>query len=617
MSKLFTGTASFLNGLSDLWLRFFKDKEVLEALYRGAEVLVGQAYLDLVSNVLNVSMREVPVFNKELFRLLTIREDQVTYDITHNYWVFQLPESVKDFQYLYNKIFSPTTILEKGLHFEIDTSGEYDELRFKTSPFDWEGSGLSVPGVAERTIDVIQDDGTTAEKRQLAFWIPDAQVDHYNLYLTYGYLLGRFEPSSESFRALLRGISQYFTLGPTPDRITSALNITVGLPLVRDDGEVLQEVTLSDGIRYVKTDKQTYEFDALIPLREDVLDSSNWGKLAFTAFEYLTLTFIVQDWISAPTWWYEGVVPEALLPDEAYNRRVTTPEMYANLINNPEGLVKIGDPGFFIGADDDGFVPTGRNGLRHLFSFVTFERFLRYHTFKVDPDTTVFTSGVLPFPRSERDISQIIVAGSSAYTYLYLNPEFMLEDHIHFLQDGDGLYVVPKVLGDDDILPFTDGGLIVTTRSWKIGDYYRYGTGAAMVVDNPETGDPFGTHAGDTHVVIGGSDPTHLTHRIADDEGGTNLGELNSIFILGQGMVQRFILPTGRFRADDVGKWLRVGTGPSVFQIQTVVSSTMVYLYPTGFFWHLHNQVWSLWNNENDWRMLGYGDWPVQVRVIP
>lgn len=614
MSKIYTGTASFLNGLSDLWLRFFKDKDVLDALFRGAEVLVGQAYLDLVSNVLNVSMREAPVFNKELFRLLTIREDQVTYDITRDIWVFQMPESLKDFQYLYNKIFAPTVILEKGIDFEIDTTGEYDELRFQADPFDWDGSGVPIPGIATRTVDVVQDDGTTLAKRQLAFWVPDTQVDHYNLYLTYGYLLGRFEPSSEAFRALLRGITQYFTLGPTPDRITSALNVIVGLPLVRDDGEVLQEVTLVDDIRYVKTDKQTYEFDYRIPIRSDILDSGNWGTLTFTAFEYLTEVFIVRDWISDPTWWYEGVVPEALLPDESYARRVIAPVMYENLIDNPPGLVRVGDPGFFIGADDDGFVPTGRIALRHLFSFVTFERFLRYHTFKVDPDTVTFTLGILPFPRSERDISQIIIAGSSAYTFLYLNPEFALEDNVYFMPYGDGLFVEPKWETEDSLLPFDDSALTITPRSWKIGDYYRYDTGDVMIVDNPATGDPFGTHAGDTHVVIGGSDPTHLTHRVADDESGTNLGELDWVgFPI---FKRRFTIITGRFRSDDVGKWLHIGTTPLMYQITTVVSSTVVYLNATGL-GTLSNQIWSLWNNENDYLMVGYGDWPVQVRTIP
>jgi len=609
MSKLYSGTASLLNGLSDLWLRFFKDKDVLEALYRGAEVLLGQAYLDLVSNVLNVSARETPVFNKELFRLLTIREDQVTFDITNNYWVFQLPESVKDFQYLYNKIFAPTTILEKELDFNIDTSGEYDELRFNSSPFDWNGTGESVPGVAKRSVDVVQDDGTTVATQQLAFWVPDVQIDHYNLYLTYGYLLGRYEPSSESYRALLRGIIQYFTLGPTPDRITSALNIVVGLPLVRDDGEILQDVTTSDGITYVRTDKQTYEFDERIPLRADVLDNSNWGTLTFYAFEYLTLVFIVRDWIIDPAWWYDGVIPEALLPDESYVRRVLSPTMYENLIDNPPGLVKIGDPGFFIGADDDGFVPTGRIALRHLFSFVTFERFLRYHTFKVDADTEVFTHGILPFPRSERDISQIIVAGSSAYTYMYLPPEFGLEDTVHFLPYGDELYVVPQSLIEDEMLPFDDSALTITPRSWKIGDYYRYDTGGVMVVDNPATGDPFGTHPGDTHVVVGGSDPTHLTHRVADDESGTNLGTLYILF-----SVKHFEIPTGRFCDDDVGKTLIVDT--KVTTIISVISSTHVTVSYPGFFSTLYNQPWSLWNSDSDRYMVGYGDWPVQVRVI-
>ena len=68
---------NFIRGLSDFWQRFFADSDQLEALYDGAAVLVGQAYLDLLSNVLNVSLVDAPAFNREYYKLLTIREDQI------------------------------------------------------------------------------------------------------------------------------------------------------------------------------------------------------------------------------------------------------------------------------------------------------------------------------------------------------------------------------------------------------------------------------------------------------------------------------------------------------------------------------------------------------------
>lgn len=76
--------------------------------------------------------------------------------------------------------------------------------------------------------------------REIAFWAPDVLVDNDALYTNYGYLLGYKKPSSESYRAFLKGVSQLFLLGPTLERFESALNVTAGLPVVRDNGEVLQ-----------------------------------------------------------------------------------------------------------------------------------------------------------------------------------------------------------------------------------------------------------------------------------------------------------------------------------------------------------------------------------------
>jgi len=429
MAKIFQGPATLLHGLSDLWQRFFKDKDVLDAMYRGSEVLLGQAYLDLVSNVLNASIRETPVFNKELFRLLLIREDEITYDGDNDCWTYLLPDSVKSFDYLYNKIFAPSVILENEIHFWTDCTGENDELRFAANPFDWDGAGGIIPGVASRTVDVLQDDGTTLPQRRISLWAPDVLVDHYNLYLAYGHMLGRFEPSSESYRALLQGIMSYFVMGPSRMRVMSALNIVCGLSLIREEGEILQSVTTASGNRTVVTDKNSYVFNELIPLREDVLDTGNWGTLTFASFEYLTSVFIVRDWVSDPGWWYSTIIPDYVMPDEDLARRTVELILYENLVNNPPGRVRVGDPGFFIGADDDGSAPTGgRVAMRHSFAFVSFERFLKTHIFKVDPDMVVFAQGLLLYPRIDRDIGEVVVAGSSAYTLLLTVPEIGLTD---------------------------------------------------------------------------------------------------------------------------------------------------------------------------------------------
>lgn len=534
MANIADSKTSFFRGLSDLWQRFFKDKNQLIAMYQGSEIVIGQVYLEMLSNVLNTSIRETRVFNKEFFKLLTIREDLLEYDITRDQYVFELPDNIKDFQYLYNKIFEPTTLFEKNASgaygFEIDTSGEFDELRFTSNLFDWndDGTNVIVPGVASRTVQVEDDDGNISDQREVSFWIPDAQLDQFNMYLNYGYLLNRFEPSSEGYRALLQGIMRYFVLGPTLSHITSALNTITGLPVVRNDGEVLQSVDTSDSeVNVVKTDQFSYEFAKEIPLREDIENTENWGTLTFDAFEQLTTVFTVKDAIKDPTWWFDTTIPQRLLPDEPRARRVISPKLVENKIGNPPGQVRIGDPGFIIGADEDGFVPAdhgmSRPGYRHVFAYIIFERYLKHHVFGVVYDTGLLSSGTsIPFPRVTSDIQEIIVAGKPAYVFLQFEPSLVWEEQ---MQISDEFSITPKPTFEEQINAI-DSTLQIGTRSWKIGDYYllKYRTlrmqasGYTPAIDSDVGKEVVGGTTGDTGTLAHFNNTTRLWTIVPDED---------------------------------------------------------------------------------------------------
>lgn len=600
MADEYTGKASFLHGLSDLWLRFFEDKDSLKAIYRGTEILIGQAYLDLVSNVLNTSMREVPVFNKEFFKLLTVREDNIAYDAALNKYVFEMPDNLKNFTYLYNKIFAQTAMLEKDLDFTIDISGETDDLQFNDDPFNWQGSGNPPQGFAYRTVEVLQSDGSIADKREIAFWIPDAEQDQFNMYLTFGYLLNRFEPSSEAYRALLQGITRYFVLGPAFDHIESALNVFVGFPLIRDDGEILQEVDTTTDADYsiVKTDRDDYYIPVDIPLKAAITNTSNWGTLVLHAFEVLTAVFTVKDVISDPTWWHDITIPDELIPDEPLARRVITSSLYDNLINNPDGLVKIGDPGFIIGADEDGFVPTGRPGQRHLFSYIAFERFLRHHIYTVVFDRITFQTGELPYARSRTALEEIIVAGASAYTYLFFEPDFVFEDGLLLSEEAVGLGI--RLANTMQVM---DNSLNIGNKSWKIGETFQY----TSVPPDMDIGS-----GKITPIVIGGSDPYHLSLMLEDDESGAYLANVTwtgSCF-------QAVISGKDVFDASDVGRYMTFSSDTGYRKIIQVIDARTVYLDGGTA---AAGDTWSLWEstNEDVEERIGVVDWPIQVKTIP
>lgn len=281
-----------------------------------------------------------------------------------------------------------------------------------------------------RRMGIFQTDGLSALVRESSFWAPDALVDRYHLYNTFGYLINRFDVSNENYRSLIRGIFQLFMLGPTLERFESAVNTVAGLSVVRDNGEILlgyttgQLQTGTDGVfdattkiftaasasftpvaaaRYiyattglnenrlykieqylsttavvlsetpvsdslvtwelasnafqeVLTSKRTYTFARTVPLRSAVKDSNNFGVKIFRAFEVLTDVFSVTDYVESPTWWERVQIPEQLWEGEDALRRQSTPALFENTIGASDEP-RIGDPGFFIGADSQGFVP--------------------------------------------------------------------------------------------------------------------------------------------------------------------------------------------------------------------------------------------------------------------
>jgi len=632
MANVYEGRANFLHGLSDLWNRFFKEKTTLEAMYKGTEILAGQAYLDLVGNILCLSQREVPVFRKEFFKLLTVREDLVTVRDDGN-WELEITDSgVKSFEYMYNKIFDPTVVLENNIHFYV-SNDLTDAVVFYTNPFDWDGLGNTVPGVASRSVTVVDDDGDTTTERELAFWIPDAQIDNYDMYLNFGHLVGRFEPSSEAYRSLIQGITQYFVLGPTQEHLLSAMNVIVGLSVIRDDEEVLQSVDESgEEENLVVTDRASYSFPKIVPIRDDLLDESNWGVYEFVAFENLTKVFQVFDHVIDPVWWLDREIPEKLLPDESKLRRQVTPEMHENLVNSPYGLVKVGDPGLFVGADDDGYVPeldaehtvpyTGpgyeenttlwRPTYRHTFGYIVYERFLKHHTFVVDFDHDVLQSGVLPFELLADDLANIIDAGKSAYTYMIAEPGILFTDRLKVdtdTQDKLDIEVDMTVLPDE--MAVTDTRIIVGETTVLVGDYYRY-TGAETVgvFHAPWPSPALPDASGNTPVVVGGDDPSKEVE--SEPEVTSISGSITiPIATLGTGL---FAVPTGAptFSSSDVGKHLRQATTGDYYVIQEYVAADKVRVLPkpSGT---VGPDTWDLYAESP----AAVGDIPVEITVTP
>lgn len=117
--------------------------------------------------------------------------------------------------------------------------------------------------------------------RTLAMWGTDLLLDEGALFNNFGYLLDFQRPTSEQYRAFLRGVSQLFLLGPTLERFESAMNVMANLPVVQDDDELL--LNYDDGIVASGSDGELIDYDSG---RDGTLSAAQQSFTAPTATFY-------------------------------------------------------------------------------------------------------------------------------------------------------------------------------------------------------------------------------------------------------------------------------------------------------------------------------------------
>lgn len=648
---------NFINALSDFWQRFFNDADQLTALYKGSAVLMGQAYLDYMSSVLGVTLKDALVFDKEYYKLLTIREDEIAFQegatSDANRWAFVLPDNVVNFASIDNRVVEPTTSLEPRLDYEIESG----TVLFHVDPTDPVGSGLPLAGYARRGTDVevggsftdatvtswltsgtkkgdtlrVLDVGTNGVQRkradyvvvlvraaalyvstttpfpavpappissvnyvilrvpptpsviaesftlvggtatlahtrvdvgsvrvfakapggndvvegvdylinyesgiitaltawssgttaaidytwreevvpsagasprlattgviattggttrviEIAAWAPDALVDRMTLGNNFGSFIGRIEPSSEAYRAFLEGIFQLYILGPVLERIESALNVVLNLPVVRDDGEIFQGIDTSDPLvdrvltlRPATNQIATYEFPKGTPIRTDLVLGQS-----LLSFEPLTTAVTVTDYVETPQWWYGQIIPEELfslihgVPPSVARR--TASSVFIKHVYGADDGACFGDPGLYFGASDDGdpsiFGP-GHPVFRHRLAFVLMDRYLKYHTFQVTFDATALSATVgVAFAQSLKDLNDLVLSSKPSHTYAFTTPTTFFRDEIMVTEDTLSFdrQIGSRVYGPDEVI-YTDDTPTFGAGVWNFGDYFKY-----------------------------------------------------------------------------------------------------------------------------------------------
>jgi hypothetical protein len=339
---------------------------------------------------------------------------------------------------------------------------------------------------------------TTTRVIQMAAWAPDTYVDRRTLANNFGALIGRQANSTEVYRAFLEGIFQLYILGPVLERIESALNVVLNLPVVRDDGEIYKATDLSDpSVDRIYTTRPstqqtvTYEYPKGTPFRTDLVPGQS-----LLSFEPLTTAVAVTDYIESPDWWYGETIPEQLFSPvngsiPAVYRRIASPFYIENVVNASDSP-EVGDPGLYVGADETGFVAATRIDpftlqpippLRHRMAFVLMDEYLKYHTFSVKFNATALSASLgSSFAQSLKDLNELVLSAKPSHTYVFTTPTTSFHDDVEVDETSISFdrLVGSRIYGPDKVL-FTDDEPIVGAGIWNVGDYFKYEYFTALI----------------------------------------------------------------------------------------------------------------------------------------
>ena len=245
-----------------------------------------------------------------------------------------------------------------------------------------------------------------------------------------------------------------------------------------------------NNVQTVTTTANTYTYPLITPLRADVVDPANKGVLTFQAFEPLTTAIQVTDYVQDPQWWHSLTIPNEVVPGKGVEWRTVTPNLYPNVIG-PVGQAEIGDPGFYVGRDEEGQVAL--KPYRHKASFILMDRFLKMHIFAVLVDPSVRLTGILV-----NDLQKILKDVKPVHTALYFRPLNTLQDVITAVETFSYEQVLRKLL-EINVL----NNQLTVGSSWLIGDSWKYA--------NPVGGSILTAFADSItdgiYAVIGGLDP--------------------------------------------------------------------------------------------------------------
>lgn len=302
---------TYLYGLSDFWSYMFEDTETLNTILEANAVAASDIYNKFLQLTSGISLDDISATFNTQVKLVLINETDLVPGTVATY---TLKEKIASARYVVNRPLLPTSSLEGGVDFHIDP----DKAQISFARLIYNNK------FAYRT--------TSNGTKEYALWLIDATIDENLVYEKFAKFIGVDQParSTTDFRNFVYGLYYMYINGPTLSLIKKGLNIALGIPLARDNEQVIDVRQYPNTDQYIViTNTNSYLIPYGLAPAVAIGDSLSVGSELANWVE-------VKDYTNDGDWWINFMIPESLMPnipnDVAGRTRYAVPGSYADTL---------------------------------------------------------------------------------------------------------------------------------------------------------------------------------------------------------------------------------------------------------------------------------------------
>lgn len=277
---------TILSFLGSLWATSYQGQHQVADLINAKTSLERQTQLDLLELVASTSRFEIPLFHTDNWYQLRLAESglntgtsalpkygdgfnyepgSIFYDtpIAQTLNIWDLDEDLVEVPMLLNRISEASLTLTDGTDYVVEDNA----IKFRENPFD-------NPLIAKR--DIIDSEGNIVD-RELSLWVYRGQWDFDLVYRQFGYVLQLHMESDQNYKDLINAVMDALVEGSAVDHLEQIMSAVTGIPLTKEDGEVVERVISESGRNLVITSKHVYQFSTSATITVSVGDTVNAG----------------------------------------------------------------------------------------------------------------------------------------------------------------------------------------------------------------------------------------------------------------------------------------------------------------------------------------------------